>query len=81
MTVSANMQRKLKLAKAGNYLHKAHDDVMQLAERISNMQEVIDAGGWRDSDAEAIVSLANSVASNMKHAQISMLFSPDRVHE
>jgi len=74
-------RRKDKIIAAGNYLNRARYSSMETTQAIEAMDAVLDAGGFRMSEAEAVIDRCQQTIALMNHAKVTMLFSPDKEDE
>lgn len=78
MSAQSAMRRRQRLVEAGNYLSRARYASLEATQAIENMESVLDAGGFRMSEADAVLALCERTIALMQHAKVAMMFSPDR---
>lgn len=74
-------RRKDKIMATGNYLNRARYASMETTQAIEAMDAVLDAGGFRMSEADAVIDRCQQTIALMEHAKVTMMFSPDKADD
>jgi len=78
---TAAQRRKDKIMATGNYLNRARYSSMETTQAIEAMDAVLDAGGFRMTEADDVIDRCEQTIALMRHAKITMMFSPDKADE
>lgn len=70
--------RRRRLTETSNHINRARYSSMEATAAIEAMDAVLDAGGYRMTEADNVIELCRQTIRFMEHSKITMMLSPDK---